>query len=316
VEGKDRGRLDQEPRRHRAEREQAIAALATRQHGVISSRQLLATGLGSSAIERRLEVGRLHRLFRGVYALGHTKLSLRSRWMAAVLACGPDAVLSHQSAAALWGLLRARGPQIEVSAQYARGRPGIAVHQGRMDRADHTVRDGIPVTTVARTLFDLAESDEQRLKRAFEEADRQRLLVMRELDDVCTRHPGRRALLPIRRMIAAAREPVRVRSRLEERFAGFCHAQGLPPPVTNALVLGYEVDALWPSERLIVELDGFAFHRHREAFERDRARDARLQAGGYRVVRLTHRRLADEPSSVATEICRLLRGRRSTCGDE
>jgi very-short-patch-repair endonuclease len=202
---------------------------------VISRRQLLAAGLGSRAIERRLEAGRLHRLFRGVYALGHAKLSQRSRWMAAVLAGGPDAVLSHRSAAPLWGLMRARGTQIEVSAQYARGRPGIAVHQSRMGRADRTVRDGIPVTTVARTLFDLAESEEQCLKSAF------------------------------------------------------------------------EVDALWPREQPIVELDGFSFHRHRAAFERDRARDARLQAGGYRVVRLTYRRLADEPSSVAAEIRRLLR---------
>jgi hypothetical protein len=184
-----------------------------------------------------------------------------------------------------------------------------------MDQADRTVRDGIPATTVARTLFDLAECDKQSLKGAFEEADRQRLLAMRELEDVCARNPGRRALLPIRRMIAAAREPVRTHSRLEERFVDLCHEQGLPPPVTNALVLGCEVDAFWPSEQLIVELDGFTFHRHRAAFERDRARDARLQAGGYRVVRLTHRRLTEEPSSVAAEIRRLLRP-RGTHGDE
>jgi len=300
-------RRGKDPRRHRAEREREIAALATRQHGVIARRQLVAAGLGSGAIARRVEAGRIHRLHQGVYAFGHAKLSPRGHWMAAVLACGRDAVLSHRSAAELWGLVRARGAGIEVSAQRARRRPGIVIHGDRMDRADRTIRDSIPVTTVARTLLDLAGVDERVFERAFEEADRQRLLVVSELEDLCARCPGRHGLRPIRRLIAAAREPAMTRSRLEERFAAFCHASGLRPPVTNALVLGCEVDALWPAERLVVELDGFAFHRHRAAFERDRARDARLQADGYRVIRITHRRLEREPSTVAAEIRRLLR---------
>jgi hypothetical protein len=177
------------------------------------------------------------------------------------------------------------------------------------------------VTTPARTLLDLAEVvDEWRLERAFEEADRLRLLKAGALEEVCARSHGRRALRPIRRLIDAAREPLLTRSPLEERFVDFCRRQRLPPPVTNASILGFEVDVLWPAERLIVELDGFAFHHHRAAFERDRARDARLQAAGYRVIRLTHRRLESEPASVATEIRRLLHrqsdqgGRRSERG--
>lgn len=163
------------------------------------------------------------------------------------------------------------------------------------------------MTTVARTLFDLAEVlDEQRLERAFEEADRLRLLEMKALEGVCERSPGRRALRPVRRLIAAAVEPARSGSSLEERFGRFCRQHRIPSPVTNVEILGFEVDALWPRERLIVEMDGFAFHRHRAAFERDRARDAAMQAAGYRVIRITHRRLESEPASIASEVRRLL----------
>ena len=155
----------------------------------------------------------------------------------------------------------------------------------------------IPVTTVARTLFDLAEVvDEGRLDRAWEEADSLSLLRLREVEAVCERGCGRRALKPIGRLLAEAHAPVRTRSPLEDRFAAFCRDHRLPPPATNVEILGYEVDALWPKERLIVELDGFAFHHHRGAFERDRARDAALQAAGYRSIRLTDRRLKREPT--------------------
>jgi len=292
----------------RAKREREAAELATRQYGVIARRQLLATGLTPRAVERRIEAGRLHALHRGVYSVGHGTVPLRGRWLAAVLACGDGAVLSHKSAASLWGLMRPSGGSIEVWAGTGRDKPGIHAHQGRLDPTDVTIRDRIPVTTLVRTLLDLAEVvDEDRLKRVFEEADRLRLLEMEALEQICDRSPGRRALRPIRRLIENAREPVTTRSRLEDQFATFCHAHGLPPPATNALVLDHEVDALWPGQRLIAELDGFAFHHHRAAFERDRARDARLQAVGYRVLRITHRRLEREPSSVAAEIRHLLR---------
>jgi len=290
-------------------RERRLAALAERQHGVVARRQLLAAGLSIRTIERRIESRRLWIVHRGVYASGHAKLSLRGGWMAAVLAYGEGALLSHRSAAALWGLMRPRG-SADVTAGHGtgrHGRRGIAVHVARLGEADRAVVEGIPATTVARTLFDLAEAvDEVRLERALEEADRLGLLELRQLREVCDRSPGRRALRPVRRLIDAAREPERVRSPLEQRFADFCRACGLPPPVTNVEILGSEVDAFWPAQRVIVEVDGFGFHRHRAAFERDRARDAARQAAGYRVVRLTHRRLQREAGVVAGELRRLL----------
>ena len=295
----------------RAERERRLAMLATDQHGVLARRQLLQAGLGKSAIDSRVQSGRLLLLHRGVYAVGHSRLTQRGRWMAAVLACGEGAALSHSSAAALWGLMRARGPSIHVTSQHGRGgRTVITLHRSRLHPEDRTRRDGIPVTSLPRTLLDLADVvEEERWGRAAEEAERLGLLELRVLEGVCDRAPGRRGLRPCRRLIDAARAAFRTRSALEDRFAVFCDSRGIPPASRNVLVEGMEVDALWPRERVIVELDGFAFHGHRAAFERDRARDAGLQAAGHRVIRLTQRRLEDEPGAVAAEIARLLKSR-------
>lgn len=291
-----------------------MAALAARQHGVVARRQLVALGYGRGAIGHRVEQGRLHRIHSGVYALGYDKLSRRGRWLAAVLAYGDEALLSHQSAAALWGLVRAPTLPVHVTSPSGRrGRRGIALHEGTIGAEDRATVDAIAVTSVARTLFDLAEVvDEGRLTRAFEEADRLRLLELRALTRLCEGGTGRRAVSPIRRLVAAVREPVVARSPLEERFAAFCHDHQLPPPTLNTLVLGFEVDALWPGRRLIVELDGFAYHCHRAAFERDRARDAALQAADYRVIRLTHRRLEGEGKTVAAELRRVLSDSRDS----
>jgi len=199
-----------------------------------------------------------------------------------------------------------RGP-VEVTAPSGRGRPGISVHEGGVHPDERTIVDRIPVTTVARTLFDLAEVvDERRLERAFEEADRLGLLQMRALEEVCGRGQGRHALRAIRPLIDAATMPETTRSRLEGRFLAFCREHDLPQPQANVTVLGREVDAYWPQARLMVEVDSWSFHRHRAAFERDRARDAAMQAEGYRVVRITHRRLEQEPAIVAAELRRLL----------
>jgi hypothetical protein len=166
---------------------------------------------------------------------------------------------------------------------------------------------GIPVTSLARTLFDLGEVvDEGQLRRSFEEADRLHLLRVPELEAVCARCPGRRALRPIRLLIDEARLPETTRSPLEDDVLALCREYDLPAPVTNVDVLEHEVDAFWPRERLIVEADSVAFHSHRAAFERDRARDAARQAEGYRVVRLTHRRIEREPAKIADELRRLL----------
>jgi predicted transcriptional regulator of viral defense system len=313
--GTQHGARVRNPRRATAERERGLAALAERQHGVLSHGQVVAAGLGPRTIRRRVEAGRLHPLHRGVYAFGRERTTRRGRWMAAVLACGEGALLSHRSAAALWGLMRSREDQVEVSASSRHERPDIAVHEGGICRDERTIVERIPVTSVARTLFDVAEVvDDRQLELAFEEADRLGQLEMRQLEAVCARGVGRRALRPIRRLIDAASLPTTTRSPLEERIIALCREHGLPLPQTNCTVLDCEVDAYWPRERLVVEADGWAFHRHRAAFERDRARDAAMQAAGYRVVRLTHRRLEQEPVTVAAELRLLLgnRGRAAT----
>jgi very-short-patch-repair endonuclease len=193
----------------------------------------------------------------------------------------------------------------------------LLLHVVGLDDADRTIRNAIPVTTVARTLFDLAEVvDEKRLERAFEEADRLRLLEMRALEDVCARGYGRRALRPIRRLVEAARAPEETRTPLEDLVMALCREHELPLPATNVLVQGREVDAFWPAQRLMVEADSFAFHGHRAAFERDRARDAAMQVAGYRVIRLTHRRMERESATIAKELRQLLGLRRGIDGED
>ena len=163
------------------------------------------------------------------------------------------------------------------------------------------------MTTVARTLLDMAEVvDAADLSSAWEEADRLRLLRLGEVEAVCARAHGRHGLKAIRPLLDGARAAIETRSPLEVSFARFCEAEGLPAPAFNVLVLGHEVDALWPGTKLIAELDSFEFHRHREAFERDRRKDAERLVAGYRVIRVTHRRLEKEPDLLAREIRALL----------
>ncbi len=299
--------------------EREASNLATRQHGVVARRQLLEIGLTPRMIQRRIEAGRLHCLHRGVYAYGHKRLTLQSQRMAAVLACGRRAALSHRSAAALWGFARPHRGPLEVVARTGRGkkgRRGILTREGLLAEWERTAVAAIPVTSVARTLFDLAEVvDEDQLGYAFAEADRLRLLRMPELEAVYARFPRRRSIRPIRRLVEEARAEELSRSPLEDRVIELCRRYELPMPATNVDVLGDEVDALWPRERLIVEADSIAFHSHRAAFEGDRARDAKRQVEGYRVIRLTHRRLTREPAVVAGEIRRLLlRGQQGQGG--
>jgi hypothetical protein len=229
--------------------------------------------------------------------------------MAAVLACGEKAALSHRSAAALWGLTRSRSP-IDVTSPSGRlGREGICLHCSPLADDERAVEACIPVTSPSRTLLDLAEVvDEQRLRRAFEEADRLKLLRMPELERVCARAGRRRGLPSLRQLIAAATAPVTTRSPLEDRFAEFYRERlaDLPAPLANISILDHEVDAYWPSHRLVVEMDSWEHHSHRAAFERDRARDTKMQAAGYRVLRYTHWRLQDEPTAVAMELRAIL----------
>lgn len=271
-----------------ARRERELGALAERQHGVAARRQLLAAGLSGRQIERRLETGRLHPLHRGVYAWGRRRLARRGYWMAAVLAHGEDAVLSHRSAAALWGLIRPRSGPIEVTSLSGRpGRTGIRLHRSRLESGERTLQAEIPVTSVSRTLVDLVGTlNETQLARAFEEADRLRLLDRHALASSCERAKRRPGVTNLRHLLEEARAPAYPRTPLEGRFLEFyrAHLAHLPEPHTNVSILDREVDAY------------------------DRARDAAFQAAGYRVVRLTHRRLEREPTVVAAELRKLLAG--------
>lgn len=298
-------------RDQRRHREQALAGLAERQHGVVSRGQLTALGLGGGAIKLRLQLGQLHGIHRGVYSLGRRRVDMRGNWLAAVLACGDGAVLSHRSAAALWGLMRPRWSPVDVTSRHGRPgeRKGIRLHRSSLDESERAAEAGVPVTSVARTLLDIAEVvDAERLRHAFEEADRLKLLRLLELERVCARAGRRKGLPALRRLISAAQAPPAGRSPLENRFAEFYgrHLADLPEPLANVSILGYEVDAYWPSHRLMIEMDSWEHHSHRAAFEHDRARDAAMQAAGYRVIHLTHRQLETEASRIATQIRSLL----------
>ena len=204
--------------------------------------------------------------------------------------------------------MRPRFSPVELTSSRGRaGRAGIVLHEGKVHPEERESVSGIPVTSVPRTLLDLAEVvDAQRLERAFEEADRLRLLSIDALERACGRAHGCRGLGACLRLIETIEAPIVTASPLEERFAVFCRDHRLPPPAFNTTVAGFEVDAQWTKAQVVVELDGFAFHRHRHAFESDRRRDAALQASGYRVIRLTARRLNAEPDAIAAELRQLL----------
>lgn len=296
----------------RVERERGLARVAERQQGMVGRWQLLRMGFGEEAIRVLLATARLIPVHREVFCVGHRRTDRAARWWAAVLAYGPMTVLSHRSAAAFWGIANEGRRPVDVTAprgrQGVRRRTGIWVHRCRLEPVD-LIADGggIPTTTVARTLFDLAELEPIEFVRdAAAEADRLKLPWALELAAVCERGRGRRALRPVRRLLADLPPADEGRSPLELRFPPFCRAHAVPLPVQNATVLGHEVDCLWPAAKLIAELDGWQYHRHRAAFERDRVRDSRLLLAGYRVIRITHRRLGGEPEALAAEIRGLL----------
>ena len=284
----------------------AIAALAARQHGIVARAQLVAIGLGRGAIDRRLARRRLHPVHRGVYAVGHRAISRHGRWMAAVLAAGPGTVLSHGSAAALWGIRATARTRIDVTTpRTLRARRGLRPHCAVLPPDEITTTDAIPTTTPARTLLDLAGViDRRQLERALNETEVLRLTSPTPLGTLIDRHTAMRGTSSLRTLSLNARSATR--SELEARFLAFLDRQDLPHPETNILIEGIEVDAAWRGQHLIVELDGYAFHGTRAAFEGDRARDRRLTARGWRVVRITWRDLHERPDELATEIRALL----------
>lgn len=227
--------------------------------------------------------------------------------MAAVLATGPEAVLSYRSAASLWELVAPRSAAIEVTAQRECDRAGIKAYRTRLPRDEITLLDGIPVTTVPRTLLDLAAVlPHSRLERAIERAEALRLADPISLHELLRRYPCRKGTRSLREVVRRGIEPILTRSELEDRFLAFLDARGLPRPRVNVLIEGLEVDFVWPEQRLVVELDGRQTHATTAAFERDRERDRILQAAGWRVVRITWRQLQDDPAAIARDLGRLL----------
>jgi very-short-patch-repair endonuclease/predicted transcriptional regulator of viral defense system len=297
-----------------------IAEVARRQYGVVARSQLLDLGLGEDAIQHRLSTKRLHRLHPGVYAVGHRLLPREGRWIAAVLASGPEAVLSHWSAAALWGIRPNSRERIDVTVSHrSRSSPLIRRHISSVPDDERTVEGGISVTTVARTIFDLAADESaDDIQNLLREAEHLELRDRLSLWDLIERYPGRRGVRKARLALKRLKdEPAgRKRSPLEERFSRFLRRHRLPQPRFNDwITLGdsrYQVDCHWPGTGQIVELDGWKGHRTRTAFREDRTRDRKLKVAGYSVTRLTWNQLDDEPGAVAADLRALLGSRTAT----
>jgi very-short-patch-repair endonuclease len=301
--------------------DRAIRAIAEEQHGIVTRSQLSELGLGSDAIDHRLSIGRLCPIHRGVFSMvGRRLLTRHGFWMAAVLACGPGAVLSYRAAAALWGVRGGGWTEVTVP-RGRKARQGIRLHFADLPADETTVHHGIPVTTIARTLLDLSAVVQQHeLRSAFRQAEQLQLRDPLGIAALIARYPRR----PGGPLLKAAFEEAQLglsvtRSELEERFQALLLDAALPGPATNVRIEGHEVDCAWPDERLIVELDGRGFHDSGDAFEADRARDRRLEAAGWRVVRITWGQVTREARDVERDLRRLLglgprrarRGRRT-----
>lgn len=302
------------PDAERLTRGRRLAELATRQHGVVATWQLSLLGYSNREIFGLAQRGSLHRRYRGVYAVGHGRLSVSGRRMAGVLACGPSGVLSHQSAIADWELRPPRDGPIDVTVpgRGRRGPPGIRVHNVRkLDPRDCTRRGWIPITTVHRTLLDYAEvAHRQQLRLAIDEAERRGLFDLNQLHELIDRSPGRHGIKALNRVLADISGPAPwTRSELERRFLALIRGAGLPEPQANVVVAGEWVDMYWPGDQpLVVELDGYDFHKSRKQFERDRRRDTILQLAGCRIIRVTQRRIEDDPRGLVSDLLALLPG--------
>jgi len=293
-----------------------IARIARAQHGVVSRRQLTALGLTPQQIQRRLTVGLLHRLYAGVYAVGHTRLSDKGHWIAAVKACGPEAALSYRSAAALIEIRPTSRARIDVSSPTRRGRTIGAIDAHRADNLrpqDVETVDGIRCTSVARTLLDLTEVLSRReVERAIDQAEVRGRFDLNAIDDVLARANGRHGAPILQAILAEMRFATTITaSELEERFLQICIAANLPAPQVNSWIAlpggaGYSPDFAWPERRLIVETDGRAYHDTHRRFEHDRRRDQLLTVAGWRVVRFTWRQVVNERQHVAATLTALL----------
>ncbi len=284
-----------------------IARIATEAHGVVTRRDLLVAGVTHAQIKQRLASGALIREHRSVYRVGHRAPSLEARYLAAVRACGDRAVLSGRAAAHLLGLLRGAVPELEVTAPTERRIAGIATRRSRqMDASETTTWRGIPVTTVARTLVDLAPVlDEDDLARACHEAGVRHGTRPADVEAVLARSPNRPGARKLHRILRGD-VPVVV-SELEARFLARLRAAGLPPPETNRPAGGRRVDCRWPEHRLTVEVDGYRFHSSRHAWEQDRRREREARARGDEFRRYTWGDVVEDPGPMLGELRWLLR---------
>ena len=294
-----------------AEHDKAIVALARKQHGYVTRRQLLKLGLGDDAIAYRIRIRRLIPVYAGVYAVGHIPLGQEAGAHAAVLACGDGAALSHDSAAALWKYVKRWPRELEVTAPTDRRRDGIKVHRAkRLTRRDVTRQPGIPVTSPARTVFDMAPrlKSDAALRRFVNDARLTYTFHLGAFAELLSRHPHRPAT---RRLMQFVEAPAGMtRSQLEDLFVDFARRYGLPQPTINARRGRREPDILFPEQRVIVEIDSWEFHRDRGSFERDRDRDADHLAEGLLTVRVTEERLKGSPDREAVRLHKILRARR------
>ncbi|HWI21031.1 MAG TPA: DUF559 domain-containing protein [Baekduia sp.] len=287
-----------------------IAAIAARQHGLVTAAQLRRLPLDWKSIARREQTGRLHRRYRGVYSVGHEVLTREGVWLAAVFASGPTAALSHRSAAHHLGLV-ADSPrefaEVTASTRGRRAQSGLRLYETtRLVPDQFTEHDGIRVTSVARTIADLAAvTTPRQVERAIGRAEVRHSVSVKELMDAARYRKGARV---IRRIIGASDVPM-TRSGLEDRFLALVGNAGMPLPKANTIVAGYEVDFLWERQKLIVETDGDADHLARSARHRDRRRDARLSALGYAVIRFGWEQVVGRPDEVTASLHGALSGR-------
>lgn len=293
--------------------EAEIAALAARQHRCVTRQQLLGLGLGSAAISYRARTARLHRVHVNVYVLGPPPGTPLEFAAAAVLACGNGAALSHSSALALWGLQPHKKGPVHVTARGQRRRPGLVVHvSGTLTAADVRLQLGLRVTSPARTVFDCAAELGSRLPRVIDDGRIAGLLHLAALADLAQRlnnHPGRAAIAQHLGLEAGP-----TRSDFELAFLAFCTRFGLPHPRINVTVAGFEADAWFARQRVVVELDGWRFHQGKTRFESDRERDAARLAVGIVTYRMTWRRLIDTPQREAQRLRAVLASRESRPG--
>jgi hypothetical protein len=289
-----------------------MARLAAAQHGVVASRQLYELGYSAKAISHEVTCGRLHQVHRGVYAVGHTALSRRGECLGAVLACWTGAVLSHCSAAWLWGLTNRWKVPIEVTGPSPRAhRSAICVHSAKaLTREDRVSVGAIPTTSVARTLLDFAAVDPRYLRTALDRCERRGILDLIAIDTLIARSRGFRGVAQLRQALEIYRTPAFTRSGLERRFLAIVTEAGLPRPAMNLFIEGFELDAYWKAERFAVELDTYDYHGGHAAFEDDRLRQEDLKLAGIEMTRITGARIAREPTAVAKRLGHLLAQRR------